>query len=80
MKDEIKGLIILICIGLRSKMYCFNLVGDKCIKKAQGVKFNIVRRNITYENYLNCLQEFKEKVITQQTIRYFAHNLYSLTQ
>lgn len=80
MKDETGGRLMSIFVGLRSKMYTFRIHEGKCIKKVKGVKKNIVKNKISFQDYIDCLREYKEKTITQRTIQSFAHNVFSLEQ
>ena len=80
MKDELSGSIMTHFIGLRAKMYTYKTNREECIKKIKGVKTNIVKNKITFDDYLNCLQTHSEKNITQRTIRSFAHNVFSVEQ
>ncbi|XP_066157649.1 uncharacterized protein [Euwallacea fornicatus] len=77
MKDEVAGQIITHFVGLRSKMYSFKLENDKCVKKLKGIKFQVVKNNITFEDYVNCLKYGEEKFITQNNIRSIKHNLFT---
>ena len=57
MKDELGGVQMKEFIGLRSKMYSCQIYDGKTIKKAKGIKKNIVKKEIIHENYLQCLKE-----------------------
>ncbi|XP_025073984.1 uncharacterized protein LOC112552593 [Pogonomyrmex barbatus] len=57
MKDENNGAIMTEFIGLRAKMYAVRVDGRKDIKKAKGVKTNVVTRTITFDDYTRCLNE-----------------------
>ncbi|XP_057656839.1 uncharacterized protein LOC130894211 [Diorhabda carinulata] len=80
MKDENKGQIMTHFAGLRSKMYSFKVQSGAIVKKAKGVRYNVVKNKINFEDYVNCLNDFKEKNITQRCIRSYAHNVYSIEQ
>ncbi|XP_072388457.1 uncharacterized protein [Diabrotica undecimpunctata] len=49
-------------------------------KKAKGVKYNIVRNKITYEDYEKCLKEFKLQTASQRCIRSYQHSVFSIEQ
>ena len=53
-KDEVKGKIISEFVGLKSKMYSVVIVNNGEIKKAKGVKNNVVK-NIRHKEYLDVL-------------------------
>lgn len=80
MKDEVCGKIITHFVGLRSKMYTYKTKDQKCVKKSKGIKCNIVKNVITFDDYVNCLRESREKVVCQNTIHSIAHNVYSIQQ
>ena len=54
-KDEAAGVPVCEFIGLRSKMYSYMKDNDKGGKTAKGIKKNIIKKNITHENYKNVL-------------------------
>ena len=62
MKDECAGRPIAEFIGLRPKMYSILEAGVGNIKKAKGVKKNVVRKHIRHEQY-------KEALFEKQTFR-----------
>ena len=64
MKDEANGWIILEFVGLRSKMYAILIDNRKTIKKVKGIKSNIVKNTIEFEDYKNCL--FNSSVIHRE--------------
>ncbi|XP_072388760.1 uncharacterized protein [Diabrotica undecimpunctata] len=80
MKDENNGKIMTHFVGLRSKMYSYKVQSGKIVKKSKGVKYNIVKNKIKFEDYVECLKNFKEKTATQRCIRSYAHNVYSIEQ
>ena len=64
MKDEFGGKIALEFVGLRSKMYCLLIDNDVefChneIKKAKGVKQNVIKKEIKIQDYRNALKKYK---------------------
>jgi hypothetical protein len=75
MKDELNGRIMTHFVGLRSKMYTYKVKGGKCVKKSKGIKSNVVKNQITFQDYVDCLQKHVVKEITQKTIRSFAHKI-----
>lgn len=79
MKDELNGEIISHFVGLRSKMYAYKF-GEECIKKSKGIKLNVVRNKITFNDYLSCLQNKTELRAVQRSIISRAHDVYSIKQ
>ena len=57
-KGELGGVPISEYDGLRPKMYSV-ITKEEEIRKAKGVKKNVVKNQITHENYLDCLFEGK---------------------
>ncbi|XP_074035338.1 uncharacterized protein [Leptinotarsa decemlineata] len=80
MKDEANGKIITHFAGLRSKMYNYKVQDVKVVKKVKGVKYGVVKNKLSFEDYVDYLKNFKQKNITQCTIRSFAHNVFSIEQ
>ncbi|XP_025073075.1 uncharacterized protein LOC112552306 [Pogonomyrmex barbatus] len=73
MKDENNGAIMTEFVGLRAKMYAVRVDDRKDIKKAKGVKNNIVARTITFDDYTRCLNEEIEMTRRQSCIRSKLH-------
>ena len=76
MKDECGGRIIIEFIGLRSKLYSI-LMEDDLIKKCKGIKKNVIKDEITFEDYKNCLFGEKELKRKMNLIVHKKHNLYT---
>ena len=55
MKDECGGKQIWEWVGLRSKLYSYLMVDNKEEKKCEGVKKNVIKTNVTFQNYKDCL-------------------------
>ncbi|KAJ8914907.1 hypothetical protein NQ315_016061 [Exocentrus adspersus] len=82
MKDEFNGIPIELFVGLRSKMYTVKRAGSSSnnIKKVKGIKKSVIKNVITLEDYLECVDNFKEKVIIQNLIKSEKHQVYSMMQ
>ena len=74
-KDEAAGVPVCEFIGLRSKMYSYMKDNDKGGKTAKGIKKNIIKKNITHENYKNVLFNNEQMHHTMKTIRSNLHQL-----
>ena len=74
-KDEAAGIPISEFIGLRSKMYSYMKDNQKGGKTAKGIKKNIIKKNITHENYRGVLFNNKQMHHTMKTIRSQNHEL-----
>jgi hypothetical protein len=80
MKDENKGVLMTDFIGLRSKMYSLKLANEKVTKKVKGVKNNVVKNRITFNDFHDCLQHFTSKTCMQNLIKAEKHKVFSITQ
>ena len=74
-KDEVAGIPISEFVGLRSKMYSYIKDNQKGGKTAKGIKKNVIKKNITYENYRRVLFHNKQMHHTMKTIRSQNHQL-----
>ena len=55
MKNELGGKMLTEFVGLRAKIYSY-LIDNSCEdKKAKEVKKCIIKRNLKFENYKNCV-------------------------
>lgn len=67
-------------VGLRSKMYSVKISGMRTIKKAKGVKLNVIKKKMKFDNFLTCLKEKCKFVDAQCTIKSKLHQVYSIKQ
>ena len=74
-KDEAAGVPICEFVGLRSKMYSYMKDDQKGGKTAKGIKKNVIKKNITHENYRDTLFNNKQMHHTMKTIRSNNHQL-----
>lgn len=79
MKDECNGKTISAFVGLRSKMYSIQ-TETQTIKKAKGVKPNVISRKIGFDEYVKCLNTKVSYVDVQRTIQSKLHKVYSIEQ
>ena len=79
MKDELNGEIMEEFVGLRTKMYSLKTKKEE-MKKAKGVKKNVVKKDISNQDYVDCLFEERKFMHTIQTIQSFKHQLYTIKQ
>ncbi|XP_031341014.1 uncharacterized protein LOC116169127 [Photinus pyralis] len=79
MKDEMSGKVITEWVALASKMYSFR-TRDCDVKKLKGVKTNIVKNRITFNDYLKCLKNQDVKIVSQSSIISKNHKVYSVEQ
>ena len=76
-KDEAAGMPIVEFIGIRSKMYSYVKDNGKNEKKAKGVRKYVIKKNITHENYKDCLLNGKQMLHSMRTIRSDHHQIVS---
>ena len=76
-KHELGGKIMIEFCALRAKAYAYKLDDDTEKKKAKGTKKCIVKREITFKNYVDAL--FNDEVIirSQQRFRSYNHKVYT---
>ena len=79
MKDECGGKQITEFVGLRAKMYSYK-VDETEEKKAKGVKKNVIKKDISFDDYYKCLRREKNPVYRKMNlIRGHNHETYSET-
>ena len=76
-KDEVAGQQITHFVGLRPKLYSFKVEGDKIVKKCKGIKNNVVKKGIHFEDYVNCLFSGEKQMKSMTIIRSENHDIYS---
>ena len=74
-KDEASGVPICEFIGLRSKMYSYIKDNNEVGRTAKGIKKNIIKKDITHENYKKVLFNNEQMHHTMKTIRSNNHQL-----
>lgn len=77
MKDECNGEIITCMWGLRSKMYCLQVNYKDFIKRAKGVKSNVIKTTINSSHFDDCLINSILVYRNQCMIRPRFHKLYT---
>ena len=78
MKDECNGTPIVEFVGLRSKMYSILKADEKNIKKAKGVKKNVVKKQIKHEQYKQALFAKEQLWHGMNIIRSEGHEIYGM--
>ena len=76
-KDEAAGIPIIEFIGLRSKMYSYIKDNNKGGKTAKGINKNVIKNNITHDNYKGTLLNNDQMYHKMKTIRSENHELSS---
>ena len=62
-------------VGLRSKMYNYVKENGKNEKMAKGVRKYVIKKNITHENYKDCLLNGRQMLHNMRTIRSECHQI-----
>ena len=76
-KDEVAGRQITHFVGLRPKLYSFKVEDGSLTKKCKGVKKNVVKKEIAFEDYVECLFSGEKQMRTMKTIKSENHDIYS---
>ena len=82
-KDEVAGSQISHFVGLRPKLYSFKVekptIKDvkPLKKKCKGIKTSVVKREITFEDYVQCLFSGERKMKSMRIIKSENHDIYS---
>ena len=71
MKDEAAGMVIKEFIGLRSKMYSYE-IDNETTKKCKGISKHTVNKDITIDDYRETLFSSTEKTRSMKSIK--SHN------
>ena len=75
-KDEVAGKQITKFVGLRPKLYSFK-VEDSTVKKCKGIKRNVVKKQIEFEDYVECLFSGEKQMRSMNIIRSENHEIFS---
>ena len=78
-KDEACGKQITHFVGLRPKLYSFKVEEEGEILKAKGVKKNVIKKSLTFEEYKKCLFSEEDLMKEMNVIRSENHDIYSMT-
>ena len=76
-KDEVAGKQITHFVGLRPKLYSFKVEDEKELKKCKGIKKNVVKKKIDFDDYVKCLFSGEKQMRKMKIIRGTHHDIYS---
>ena len=76
-KDEVAGRQITHFVGLRPKLYSFKVEDTNTTKKCKGIKKNVVKKGIDFQDYVDCLFSGEKQMRSMKIIRSENHNIYS---
>ena len=78
-KDEAAGKQITHFVGLRPKLYTFRVEEKGETRKAKGVKKNVIKKSLSFEDYKKCLFSEEEVMKEMNIIRSQNHDIFSMT-
>ena len=76
-KDEVAGRQITHFVGLRPKLYSFKIEESNTTKKLKGIKKNVVKKKIEFEDYVDCLKTGEKQMRSMNIIKSENHDIYS---
>ena len=76
-KDEVAGKQITHFVGLHPKLYSFKVESGQDNKKCKGIKKNIVKKDISFEDYVQCLFSGEKQMRSMKIIKSENHDIYS---
>ena len=76
-KDEAGGKQIVEFVGFRAKLYSYKMLDGSEDKKCKWVTKNVIKRNIQFDNYRECLFSRKEQHRKMNVIRSHCHEIYT---
>ena len=79
MKDEAGGKIIEEFVGLRAKLYSYKMFEGKAEKKCKGIKKVVVKKQISFDDYKECLFSGASQMRKMNVIRSHQHEIFSET-
>ena len=80
MKDELKGMAVTEFCGNRAKSNSFVVDGGMdgdCKKKCKGIKKSVVKKELTIEDYGECVLGGKGKTLEQVNFRSYEHKIFT---
>ena len=78
-KDEAAGKQITHFFGLRPKLYTFKVEDNSETRKAKGVKKNVIKNPLSFEDYKKCLFSEEDVIKDMNIMRSNNHDIYSMT-
>ena len=78
-KDEAAGKQITHFVGLRPKLYTYKIEEKGETRKAKGVKKNVIKKSLSFEDYKKCLFTEEEVMKEMNIIKSQNHEIFSMT-
>ena len=76
-KDEVAGKQITCFVGLRPKLYSFRIEEDKEVRKCKGIKKNVIKKKLDFDDYVKCLFSGETEMRKMKIIRSEKHDIFS---
>ena len=76
-KDELGGTIMKEFCGLRAKSYSYLMNNDSEVKKSKGTKKCVIKRELMFQNYTDCLSNNKTILKSQQRFKSDNHKVHT---
>ena len=76
-KDEASGKQITHFVGLRPKLYSYKVEGEVELKKCKGIKKDVVKKTLSFDDYVRCLFSGEKEMRNMKIIRSENHDIYS---
>ena len=76
-KDEVAGKQITCFVGLRPKLYSFRIEEDKEVRKCKGIKKNVIKKKLDFDDYVQCLFSGEKEMRKMKIIKSEKHDIYS---
>ena len=80
MKDKCCGRLATEIVDVRSKIYALRIEFEDFLKKAKGIRNNVVSKTIFFKDYLDCLDNFCTLNRTQYLITSHLHKIETVKQ
>ena len=78
MKDELGGKIMTELVALRPKLYSYKVLDRLEDKKCKGIKKCVVKKTLTFENYMTCLFSDSTEYRSQLMLRSAKHEVHTI--
>ena len=62
---------------MRPKLYSFRIEEDKEVRKCKGIKKNVIKKKLDFDDYVQCLFLGKKQMRKVKIIRSANHDIYS---
>ena len=77
MKDELGGRIVTESIALRPNTYAYLMDDDNKVKKTKGTKKFVIKKELKFNDYKDCLLNNKTALKSQQRFKSERHDVYT---